>query len=367
MPSRFPGVSLFPIMLLACSSATADSISISGTSSQMLSPSADTLTLTANSQSVSDGQTFTLQSGIFGVGNSGNLMGDYPVNVLESVSLNGATSPIAFAGVISVTNPTSLNQDQLTLTALPVFFPSLGASLTPTVTTSQAGGVGASIPISIQANLTLPPVTPADKKISAYTAFALSGLTIAFGICVVAEPCGAIVTSAGATAADVAAVSGGTMLVSGGYGLLAADPPDYNYTVVALPEPPIIPSLSASAPSSFINIVTAEADADSLMTAMITAYNRAQGATLSNAPAYAQIQLNAYDTYESQLNQDFVIIGTEFDQVQRLIGSQYPNLIGTYADDLISSVNTTTTPEPSAFFLGGIGIALLLAKSKIFS
>jgi hypothetical protein len=134
--------------------AFADTVAITGTPTETLSPSADSLVLIANSLTTSIGTLFTLQTGTFHVGDSGFLSGSFPVTVMENVTVDGETLPITFTGTLIVTNPNQANTDSLSFGPQSVLFGTPGVTLTTNSYSSPAGGVGASFPITIKATLT---------------------------------------------------------------------------------------------------------------------------------------------------------------------------------------------------------------------
>jgi hypothetical protein len=139
--------------------AAADTVAITGTPTELLNPSQDSLTLVANSLTTSLGVLFTLQTGTFQVGDSGFLSGDFPVSVTENVTVDGETLPITFTGTLIVTNPNQANTDSLSFNPQSVVFGTPGLTLTTNSYNSPAGGVGANFDVTIKATLT-PTATP---------------------------------------------------------------------------------------------------------------------------------------------------------------------------------------------------------------
>ena len=151
------GLALASLVLgfgLSTRPASADLVSITGTPTETLSPSADSLVLIANSLTTSIGTLFTLQTGTFDVGDSGQLSAHIPVSVTENVTVDGETLPITFTGTLIVTNPSQANTDSLSFNSESVVFGTPGLTLTTNAYNSPAGSVGASFPITITATLT---------------------------------------------------------------------------------------------------------------------------------------------------------------------------------------------------------------------
>jgi hypothetical protein len=192
--------------------------------------------------------------------------------------------------------------------------------------------------------------------------FGVLALSIAIPACVAAPPCAAILFSAGATAGDAIIITSATALFSGFLNLLAADPIDLNYMTVALPIPSTPPSLSSSAPPYLTDLVNSETDGDSLATAMMTAFNRAEGTFFSNAPTFEQLQLDAFNTYEQQLAADLRNIGEDYNQLVSTFDGQFSNILGN-GDQLISDANaltgSTSVGEPSSICVVMAGIVFL--------
>jgi hypothetical protein len=175
-------------------------------------------------------------------------------------SFNGVL--YAFSGAPSITNVT--------------VDPNTTASVVPTslsftrnsIAVNDAGLVstdGAKQILDITTSAATPPTKPtADVQAYAAGALAFGLVGSAIGGCSIAPPCLALLLSAGGTLGDVGIIAGTTGALTSLLGFLATEPIDLNYTTVAPPIPIASPSLSPSAPSSLINFVASETDAESL-------------------------------------------------------------------------------------------------------
>ncbi len=297
-------------------------------------------------------------------------------NVVENVTVNGETNPLTLSGTVFVTNPTAQNQDTLTLGGSPIFFQTSGTYLIPDLLAFPAGGVGASFTDNLTAKLSIPtgsaPQKP-DAQNFLYAGAAISALSLGVAACAIATPCLAFLLSAGATTADVGIIT----FLTGSLGItmstLSADPIDLNYMTVAPPAAPVIPALSSTAPATFNDIITLEATANTLTAAMITAFNRAEGAYISDAPDFEQQQLNAFSSYEHLLSQDLIKIGDDFNSLDQMIGSAYPDVIGNNANNLITAAEqfsgvsepVSSVPEPNSLSILLYGIFVMVVVGGV--
>ena len=134
------------IALLPSRMLRADPIEITAAPvpSFVLSPANDSLTLdlTSATSDVYSGLPFTLQTGVFSVGDSGSLAGELPFSFEDTITLGGVTQVVTISGVDYVTVPSDSLQIQgsgpiafgdLTLTVLPFTLPNVPFGANDTV------------------------------------------------------------------------------------------------------------------------------------------------------------------------------------------------------------------------------------------
>jgi hypothetical protein len=149
-----------------------------------------------------------------------------------------------------------------------------------------------------------------------------AGLTVT--ACVIITPCISVV----ATDLGVSIAVAKTTLGAAGLGasllgfltvLLARDPADFNFMVVAQPIPPAVPNLGLSGfpnanpalVATFTDLVKATADAIGLGRAIQTAFDRATGAFLKNAAGFQQLQLAAMGVFQQQFGEALARVGLD--------------------------------------------------------
>ncbi|MBV9771687.1 MAG: hypothetical protein JOZ32_19100 [Bryobacterales bacterium] len=168
--------------------------------------------------------------------------------------------------------------------------------------------------------------------------------------------------------------------ISGAFGavstvLLAKDPIDLNYTIIATPDPP---STVALPEEGFLTTDTSQLFNDieynnnqiiGLLDAAQTSLNRANGAFVSGDAQFEMLQLNALNTYISQEVVDSTSIGNDLTQLSELLpngtGLDNTQLLSLGNDFLSASANT---PEPASWmmmFVGAVTIAGLRLHSRI--
>jgi hypothetical protein len=103
---------------------------------------------------------------------------------------------------------------------------------------------------------------------------------------------------------------------------------------------------------------------------MITAFNRAEGAFLSDDPAFEQLQLDAFNTFQMQLGTDILNAGLDYNQFVSLFGGQFPDIFGDFGDQLISDAailagSSTSVKEPSSLIVILSGIAVLFGVAVV--
>ena len=157
--------------LLACllsaagSSALADTVSITGTSSTTLIPSSDSFVLNVKTTTFTPGTPFTLQTGTYTVGDSGGLTGTFPFSFVENVTVDGQAEAVTFTGQNLVTNSSMANTDFLTIYGESVFFPGSNLTLQIQQYVSPAFTVGGASAITLTATTTSA-VTPEPSSIA---------------------------------------------------------------------------------------------------------------------------------------------------------------------------------------------------------
>ena len=129
-------------------------VSTPGIATQLLAPSADTLTLNSGLVTTPLGN-FNLQPGIFLVGDSGMLSGTFSYTFNENITIDGDTKIVPISVQLVVTNPTQENLDTLSIltSASPVFFAGPNVDLTILSHVSPGLGVGGSDNFTLTANL----------------------------------------------------------------------------------------------------------------------------------------------------------------------------------------------------------------------
>jgi hypothetical protein len=240
----------------------------------------------------------------------------------------------------------------------------------------------AMIALSPEPAKALPAGSP-DAKLYSDAGLAVGLMSGAIGSCAFVPSCLALLRSGGATLGDVAIVGFATFALGTVLDHLAADPIDLNYMTVAPVVPGIPPSLSPSAPASLVNLVDTETDGIGLANAMITAFNRAEGAFVSAAPSFVSLQLSAFNTFGGQLTSDLLSIGTDYNDYISDFGPLFSTLFGTFGDQLIAdgdglvpatpanvmqaASGSTSVPEPSsiAVYLSGLLLLMILVGGRI--
>lgn len=210
---------------------------------------------------------------------------------------------------------------------------------------------------AILATAVLSPISPAhalpfgapDKTAIRTVFFASSLLGVAITGCELSPTCANALTHGDVDAQnDIAkiAIVDGLLVLSTTFLLL--DPIDLNFMTVAPPVPAMPPALSPFAPASLVNLGIAITDATSLVTAMSTAFNRAEGALVSGAPTFEQLQLNAYNGFEIDLSTDVRNIGLDVTGLVSNLGLVDSLLFGSIGSDLASAASGLTGSTTSA-------------------
>jgi hypothetical protein len=141
-------------------------ISAAGTGTVMLSPSADTVVLNSSSSFTTSNALFALQTGVYSVGNSGNLTGTFPFTISENITVDGQTELVTLAGQNFVTNPSMANTDVLTIFAGPsTFFSTAGVFITTQQYMSSPFGVGGTTPFTLMATQSVSTPEPGSMSL----------------------------------------------------------------------------------------------------------------------------------------------------------------------------------------------------------
>jgi hypothetical protein len=133
---------------------------------------------------------------------------------------------------------------------------------------------------------------------------------------------GVVLSLLGFSAAAVALAAGvpaalGTVTLYGASVLAGQDPIDHNYTVVAAPTPPPVPTLPTTpliTPATYAVINDYLQNATQvigLANAIQTALNRANGAYSDNVPTFETLQLNAENSFFTTEQNDLNNMGNE--------------------------------------------------------
>jgi hypothetical protein len=138
---------------------------------------------------------------------------------------------------------------------------------------------------------------------------------------------------------------------------------------VATPVNTTPPDLSQGIPSVFQNYIDALTEMDDLSTAMVTAFNRAEGAWFSDKPAFVVLQMDAFEDYEQQFADVFRDIGADVNEFTAKAQMAYPDIFDHYGDQFITDANelkgVMPVSEPSTALLGGIGMFMMLAFLRL--
>ena len=123
----------------------------------------------------------TVQAGIFHVGNSPRTPdGSYSFTINETITINGDSQSITLSGTDSVTAP----RDRFTIDSGPsTTFTAAGVTFTPQTLTTSWGGVGADLPITFTAEVTLSTITPA--AVPEPSSLTLGGLGASFAALII--------------------------------------------------------------------------------------------------------------------------------------------------------------------------------------
>jgi hypothetical protein len=124
--------------------------------------------------------------------------------------------------------------------------------------------------------------------------FVLGAASIGILACAAIPGClevaaGAVGATALATGTGLVAVGSGLGVLGLGLNQLATDPIDFNYTTVQQPSSPTPPPLPAQIAPIIGPVDQTIADAIGVVNAIQTAFNRAVGAYISNAPSFEQL------------------------------------------------------------------------------
>jgi hypothetical protein len=112
----------------------------------LLTPSADTLTINASTETISIPGVFT-QTGVFDLGHSGSLVATVPLTFTDTITVDGITQSLVFTGEDIVT----LTVDTLNINALgPTVFGDVSLSFL-SFTTGSADLV--ELPVTLTANV----------------------------------------------------------------------------------------------------------------------------------------------------------------------------------------------------------------------
>jgi hypothetical protein len=245
---------------------------------------------------------------------------DYPKSNQGLQILNGVFNGFVFQ-VLTPTAPT-ITGVSLIQTNIPGLTSS-DVSFTPSTKSIDLNGAGLTLPTNAPASIELAvgfpgiplPDKPPEQKAKIKTEVTAGlGVTAAFGLAAALTPCGKLCEVLGV-------ISGG---LTGAIGL--QDPIDLNYTVVAAPTAPPVPTLPAIPPdlsptaTTVINdLFKNTAQAIGFADAIQTALNRASGAFVSNAFNFEQVQLDAENQFFNDEQQAISAIGNDLDLLSTVL------------------------------------------------